>query len=69
MNDPAATFGTAVSIERQITEIEKLLSTRRRLLRRLVEDGGMSPGEMAKRLRPIEAVLITLQRVQKAQQP
>lgn len=57
-----------ISIERQITEIEKLLSTRRRLLRRLVEDGGMSPGEMGKRLAPIEAVLITLHRV-RAQQP
>jgi hypothetical protein len=68
MNDPDVTFGT-VPIERQVAAIEQMLTVRRRILRKMVDDGTMTGGEMARRMAVLEAILATLQRVQKQQQP
>jgi hypothetical protein len=69
MNDQSAMFGTPVSIERQILAIEQMLTVRRRILRKMVDDGGLTGAEMAARMSVLEAVLATLQCVQKGEQP
>jgi hypothetical protein len=63
MNAPDMPFGPVVSIERQILAMEQMLVVRRRILRKMVDEGGMTGSEMASRMAVLEAVLATLQRV------
>jgi hypothetical protein len=63
MNTPDMPFGTPVSIERQVVAIEQMLVVRRRILRKMVDEGGLTGSEMASRMAVLEAVLATLQRV------
>jgi hypothetical protein len=67
MNAPDLPFGTPVSIERQILAMEQMLVVRRRILRKMVDEGGLTGSEMASRMSVLEAVLATLQRVQKGE--
>jgi len=69
MNAPDLPFGPVVSIERQVVAIEQMLVVRRRILRKMVDEGGLTGSEMAQRMSVLEAVLATLQRVQKGEQP
>jgi hypothetical protein len=49
--------------------MEQMLVVRRRILRKMVDEGGLTGSEMAARMAVLEAVLATLQRVQKGEQP